>query len=590
MKKAALILALCVTALIIVGCQGGKKADILSEKFPVDELRPLVFAESDFLTIDIDMLAQKFNDDQVPISKTKIDSITALETVYNMYLDSLLAVDAANFDLSTTPLLEKQYKTMYDDFLVRFLYDYHIVANVVVDDSLVYETYELMKDKFISPEKYRARHIVISGYNLKTGEDSLKYKGKSNAELDAIARDLVSELRQRALNGEGFDTLAIMYSYDDRSSKSGGDLGYFELSKMVAPFDSAVQNTPVDSISGLIKTKYGWHVIKVEDHSEEHYTPIDSLYDGILKYLKQQQAGINGQAFLDTLKANANIYFDTAAIALDDTLHEMTDALAIVNTDGSANRVDTLTYKEYRAQIGLYLKRNGLAYPPSVPEKIEAIREFALKYEIIRYAIENGYADHPEFREWSDGTILKYGVATLKKDLLEDGYEPTEEELLAYYNDNIEKYRAEKPLKVQHIIFADSSLAIHVRDVANSGADFMELVDQYYPGDPEIKQAAANLGYIGEKDMPGAFWRRALSTKVGEVSRPVKTEYGYHIIKVLEKSPDKEFAAVKSGIRKTMQDNYKHDKIWEFVERRLGGAPKIYWDRLGDLYRKPIEP
>ncbi|MEE9441199.1 MAG: peptidylprolyl isomerase [candidate division Zixibacteria bacterium] len=590
MNKAALIFILYSLAIIMSGCQGGSKIDVSGEESPVDTTRPIIFADNNFLPIDIDMMAQRFNEDQMPMSKTVIDSVTAIETVYNLLLDSLLAVDAANFDLSTQPLLEKQYKDMYDDFLIRFFYDNHIVANVVVDDSMVYVTYEQMKERFISPEKYRARHIVISGYNLKSGEDSLKYKGKSDAELDALARDMVMELRQRAINGEGFDTLAIMYSYDERSAGIGGDLGYFELSKMVAPFDSAIQHTPVDSISGVIKTKYGWHVIKVEDHTEEHYTPVDSLYDGILEYLKKQQATINGQAFLDTLRADANIYFDTAAIAINDTLHEYSDILAIVNADDPGNRVDTITFNEYRAQIGLYMKRNGLAYPLGISDKIEAIREFVLKYVIIAYATEHGYADHPDFRKWSDGTILKYGVATLKKDLLEDGYELTEDELLRYYNDNIEKYRADRPLKVQHVIFSDSSLAIHVRDVANSGADFMELVDQYYPGDPDIKRAAANLGYIGERDMPGAFWRRALATKVGEVSRPVKTEYGYHIIKVLEKTPDKEFAAVKSGIRKMMLDNHKHDLIWEFVEGRLSEPPKIYWDRLGDLYRKPINP
>lgn len=588
MKKAALIVVLYGLAVLMSGCQGGSRIEVLDEKSAGDSVNPFVFADNNFLPIDIHMMAQKFNDDQMPISKTVIDSITALETVYNMLLDSLLAVDAANFDLSTEPMLEKQYEEMYDDFLIRFLYDKMFVENMVVEDSLIYSTYEQMKERFISPEKYRARHIVISGYNLKSGEDSLKYKGKSDAELDVIARDIITELRQRAINGEGFDTLAVMYSYDKRSSLNGGDLGYFELSKMVEPFDSTVEHTPVGSISGVIKTKYGWHVLKVEDHSEEHYIPVDSLYEDISEYLGKQQAALEGRAFLESLLENANIQVDTAKVALDDSLLEYNDVLAtIIGFDG---RVDSLTYNEYRGQIGTLVKQQGFQWPLSLEIKIKAIKEFSMKYLVIAYAEENGYAELPEFKNWSDRTITKYGVATFKKKLLEDGFKPTDEELLSYYNNNIDKYRAEKPLKVQHIIFSDSSMAMHVRDVANSGADFMELVDQYYPGDPDIKQAAANLGYIGERDMPASFWRRALSTPVGEVSRPVKTEYGFHIIKVLDKAPDKEFKAVKATINKWMIDNYKRDVTHNFVDDRLGGPPKIYWNKLGDLYRKPIEP
>jgi len=160
----------------------------------------------------------------------------------------------------------------------------------------------------------------------------------------------------------------------------------------------------------------------------------------------------------------------------------------------------------------------------------------------------------------------------------------------AYYDSHAVDYQVERPVKVQQIIFADSNLAEYVRDLLNSGADFMEMVDKYYPGDSEIKRSAADLGFIGPSDMPNAFWQTAITTPVGRTSSPVKTQYGYHLIKVLEKKNTTPFEDARFRIEPYLKEQHTLELLRKAVESRIGGPPTIHWNRFGDLYRFPPPP
>ena len=118
-----------------------------------------------------------------------------------------------------------------------------------------------------------------------------------------------------------------------------------------------------------------------------------------------------------------------------------------------------------------------------------------------------------------------------------------------------------------------------------SGADFMQMAEKYYPGDPDIRQVAADLGWIGPNDMPGPFWKAALATREGEISHPVKTEFGYHLIKVTKKNFSDTFETARLKIIPLLKSEHKEKQRREFVGSRLGEALVIHWDRLSKLYR-----
>lgn len=98
----------------------------------------------------------------------------------------------------------------------------------------------------------RARHILIIP---RSGDD----KGDFDARVKA------EELLSRIKKGEDFATLAVKYSDDPGSAKKGGDLGFFTTGMMVPEFEKVAFTLKPGEVSGLVKTPYGYHIIKLED-------------------------------------------------------------------------------------------------------------------------------------------------------------------------------------------------------------------------------------------------------------------------------------------------------------------------------------
>lgn len=73
------------------------------------------------------------------------------------------------------------------------------------------------------------------------------------------------DVREKALKGQNFGELAATYSEDPSAKENRGDLGYFSAFRMVYPFESAAYNTPKGQISKIARTRFGYHVIKVDD-------------------------------------------------------------------------------------------------------------------------------------------------------------------------------------------------------------------------------------------------------------------------------------------------------------------------------------
>ncbi len=568
---------------LTLGCQGGRQDLPVSEGLGAGE--PFIFAESSVLNIDSDMMAEKLLTLQLPGGAVRKDSVTALKAVYMMLADSFLIREARNFDLKAeSPSLYEQYQNLLNNRLLRQMYTNVIADSVTVTDSMVRAGYDDRKEAFHLPDQYRARHIVIDGEGLRYSDDSLKYKDMSRAERDSAAYGILEEIHQRLLAGENFDTLAILYSQDENTRQSGGDLGYFQLGQMVHPFDSAVEHTPAGEMSGIIKTRFGWHVIRVEEFRAGHYQPLDSVYAQLKDMMTNEMLMERSTRFIDSLRENADIVFDTAALNTPDSLHKGEDIMAFVNSGESAFRRDTVYFMDYRQQVPLYRRNMNIEGELSFESKTEILRAASVQPLLVQAAKKLGFLDHPAVVEWTQDKLDQYSMSILRTRLMESSYEPTEEEMREYYDSHLDDYQIERPVSVQHIVFEDSALAEYVRDLLMSGIDFMEMVDKYYPGDQDIKRAAADLGAIGPDDMPASFYQEAMRVPVGSISHPVKTKFGYHLIKVLNRQYSQNFEQAKAKIEPILQDRHRIDALRQYVESHLGSAPKIHWKYLDRLY------
>ncbi|MFO7784278.1 MAG: SurA N-terminal domain-containing protein [Thermodesulfobacteriota bacterium] len=117
-----------------------------------------------------------------------------------------------------------------------------------------------------------------------------------------------------------------------------------------------------------------------------------------------------------------------------------------------------------------------------------------------------------------------------------------EEEIRAYYEENLDRYKEKKQVKARHILFRleqnasqeeedkVKERALEVLQQAGSGEDFAELARTHSEG--PTRDDGGELGYFSEGDMVKPFEEAAFSMKPGEISEPVRTPFGFHIIKV----------------------------------------------------------
>ncbi len=161
-----------------------------------------------------------------------------------------------NFKLKIMEAYNRGYDTL-DDYRTELASYEEQLKQPYLTESRV--TDELIDEAFDrSREEIRASHILIRFSEKPSPEDTLQAYNK------------ISRVRQLAVDGLPFDSLAQVYSEDPSVRSNLGDLGYFSSMQMVYPFENAAYNTPVGNISPIVRTRFGYHILKVADRRPAH--------------------------------------------------------------------------------------------------------------------------------------------------------------------------------------------------------------------------------------------------------------------------------------------------------------------------------
>jgi len=147
-------------------------------------------------------------------------------------------------------------------------------AKVVVPSADIERAYNTNIEQYSTPEQVRASHIL------------LKTEGKDDATVKAAAEDVLKQAKA----GADFAALAKKYSEDESNAKNGGDLDYFGKGKMVPEFDQVAFTLEAGQLSDLVKTQYGYHVIKVVDKKPGTTRPLAEVRQQLNDQLAYERA------------------------------------------------------------------------------------------------------------------------------------------------------------------------------------------------------------------------------------------------------------------------------------------------------------
>jgi peptidyl-prolyl cis-trans isomerase D len=171
-------------------------------------------------------------------------------------------------------------------------------AAVQVTQSDLQSYYEKNRDQYRVPEQVKVSHILIK--TPLAGPDG-KVDEKGVAEAQRRAEDLLKQLK----SGGKLEDLAKKYSEDPGSAKQGGSLGWIGKGQTVPEFEKAAFSLPKGQISDLVKSSYGFHIIRVDDKQEAHMKSLDEVKSEIEPILKNQKAQQASQKQAETLLADA---------------------------------------------------------------------------------------------------------------------------------------------------------------------------------------------------------------------------------------------------------------------------------------------
>ncbi|MDD3276250.1 MAG: peptidylprolyl isomerase [Kiritimatiellales bacterium] len=158
--------------------------------------------------------------------------------------------------------------------------------------------YEENVDSFKIPESVTASHILLAF----TPEDTDATKAQKKQEIEKIRADILA----------GGDFAAIAAEKSDCPSKTrGGNLGTFSKGQMVPEFENVAFTQEVGTVSGVVETQFGYHLIKVTDHQQAGIRSLSEVKDQLQEYLAGKAKQDALLVYIEELKSNANVVMHT---------------------------------------------------------------------------------------------------------------------------------------------------------------------------------------------------------------------------------------------------------------------------------------
>jgi peptidyl-prolyl cis-trans isomerase C len=495
------------------------------------------------------------------------------ETLDKLILEILVEQKAKNLDLSANQEFLNLKKQHMDEFLLSLLYEKQIVGKTKISRAEIDSFYKEHQDEFWeTPELAKTSHILA---RVKADSSDSNF-----FEEDQKAKEKLTELKRRIDQGEDFATLAKEYSDDETTKDKGGLLGNLPRGMIIPEFQNVVFSLKPGEVSQPVRTSDGYHLILVSEIKKGKPQGLnEKVRKNIFDYLAKGRQSQNAQKYLENLRNKAELVYNEEVLTQIDSTVTGNPWIMIIN------QKDTVWFKDYYNLVPGYMQYENVTFLTLEDKKGLLSDNLSIIPILKQDALARGYHRGFDYKKEEKNFVLSQAKMMVQREGELKDYTPTEEEIKEYYLSHPEEISSDSSVHVYHIVFDDSMEAEKVREEILGGADFVEMAKKYFPADNEIKESVYDLGYISRQEMPEQFYQAAMKLGVGEVSPPVKTQWGYHLIKVVDKKigspPENNKKLIESKIRGNKMNEFR----WEW-ERKLKADANIRINRrLLDRYQ-----
>ncbi len=268
-------------------------------------------------------------------------------------------------------------------------------GEVEIAEKEIESYYEYNAKMYSQPKQVKAKHILF-----KVDQDDTE-------EVKNKVKERAGKVLEKARKGEDFAALAEEYS-EGPSKSQGGDLGYFKTGQMEPPFEEAAFALKKGEISDLVQTRFGYHIILVEDIKEAGMTPLAQVREDILAALTgnltTELAHEKGLTLLDQMPYDVDLiaYGSQHGLTAKNSAHFSKDA-PIPDIKGSEKIAPTLFALEKDEASGL-IELGGKFY---IFQTAESKASYLPKLNAVKKAVEERFIAH-EIRAAAESKSEKY--------------------------------------------------------------------------------------------------------------------------------------------------------------------------------------
>jgi peptidyl-prolyl cis-trans isomerase D len=379
-----------------------------------------------------------------------------------------------------------------------------IMAQAQVTPADLQGYYDQHKDQYRVPEEVKVSHILIK--TPAAGADG-KVEEKAVEEARKKAEDVLKQVKA----GAKFEDLAKKYSDDPGSAKKGGDLGWIGRGRTVPEFEKVAFSQGKGKISDLVRSSYGFHIIRTEDKHEAHVKTLDEVKAEIEPLIRQQKAARvlenAGNALLDQARSQG---LEKAAAAR---------GLNVITTD-FVSRTDVLP---------------GIGSSPQLMDAVFSAREKA----------------PPEIAQLAQGAVVFQVIG------IHPPATPSFEEVRAKVEDEFKNERVSVLLAQKTQELSDRAKSEHdLKKAAKELGATFKTSDFVLP-DGQVPDIGSMAGQASV----------AFSMKPGEISGPITAGSNGVVLSLLDKQQpsEQEFLAKKEEVRDSLRRQKQQELFGMFV-------------------------